>query len=476
MQTKVVIRIVFFALILTVLVLAGMYAFVKLRTGEQVYHTDLFELVPQEHDVVFFTPEPNKLTQTFPKELLPDSSYLSIVDGMRPVFTKSLPGSDKFILSFKKNDGLILYPSTPEQIAEWESLQNKKGFFIYPPVKDNHAEINYTAYLTNDGRFFCFSYHQGVFLASYSKLVLEKALDLFTTGEKAIDNPSFAKAKESISNTSPLRCFFKEQKQWYGFDLTLNKEKQWLNGFIKTSFLQQGKIGRLPEAIANSRLQTQFIPSTTSALVFLDTDTSLFSQPSGIDLLMKRQATGNTSISYYSSIDTLDRYFRTTCFELRNRYAFLKELNALLSASSFTSRNYVWHYKEDYIVYKIYQLPENVRLSGCLGMLSREEDTFFTFYQNNLLISDSEEALLQYWKQVHTRQVLTGEEPLLQPYRSTRSEEANLFVSIAADSTWVHPLAQKEWIPSTFRNRHFGSLFLQFIPGDDVLLYNGFLF
>lgn len=476
MQTKAVIRTVFISLMLSGLVLAGVYAFLKLRTGEQVYHTDVFDLVSDGNELLFHFTRPERLPGNFPRELLPDTTYLPLIADLCHDQTRKLPGAQHLILSFRGKDGLVLYRATPDQIDQWEKNMQLSGFFPFPFMEMRRGDIDYKVSLTADDRFFCYTYHNGAFLGSYSRSLLEDALDMFSSEGNAMNNPSFVQARRSVSKTSFAECYFKEKAQWYGLDLTENKGNVWFSGCLLPGQVSERTYRTAPAQAAHTGLSVEFIPATTSALVFFHTDSIQSDNDSEANALLKKYCTGNAVISYYTSIDTTDTYFRTCCLELNDRYHFLRELKKLLPGSQLASARYVWHRNDDYILYNLYRLPEDFSLSAAMGNFSRKEDAYFTFYKNNLLISDSQEALLQYWKQLHTRHSLPPDAPLLQAYQTDRSEEASLFVIASKEALQRHPLASKELLPQAFSRMTANHVFIQFIVGENLLLYNGRLF
>lgn len=473
MQTKLVIRIVFISLALAALVLAGVYAFLKLRDGEQVYRSDLFELVSEENELLFYFPDTEVLSGDFPTELLPDTSGLRIAISLCQPHVKKLPGTHNLVLSYQEKNGLILYRTTPDQIALWEKQQFETGIFPYPAQKESHNKLSYSVCLTADDRFFCYAYHQGVFAGSYSRSLLQKALLMFSQEKDTTENTSFLQARQSVAKASFAGCLFRKDSLWYTFDIANNKGNVWINGYFRPEACPKHFFESFPPPLQSPEIRTEFIPATTSALFVFNSDSSLFQQEIIPNQLLKKYCPGNATIAYYTSVDTTSQSFRTVCFELNEREAFFKELKALLPDSLPVSTRYVWHKAQDYIVYSLHKLPEYFNLSACLGSFSRAEDCFFTFYKNNLLVSDSQEALLQYWKQLHTLQTMKGDEDWLQSWKNNKSEEAGSFLIARKEAFDQHIPFKNDWASLPFPQLPINDLFLQFIPGEGILLYNG---
>ncbi len=475
MQTKLLIRIIFISIILAGIVWTGIYTFIRLRSNEVVYRMDLFSAIPENSELFFYFPDPQQLKEGFPIKLLPDSTNINMAATLfRTLQATDIQGGNELLLSYAGNDGLIIYRTTPEIVKKWEKEQIASGFFPFLPQKETYKDIEIQTFLTPEDRFFCYAYHQGAFLGSFSRSLLIRSIDELSAPVHIENDPSFKQVKSTSGKTALATCFFRNGN-WFAADITKSGENYWISGCLSPEFCTPAFYQTMNIQVGKLDFQAELIPAQTAAIVYFNTDSTFFRGTHTEDILMGKYGTGNITCCYHFSNDSVTSFYKTTCIQLKDKNAFLKELNDSLPADRLSVEKYIAEPNSDYVLYRIYRLT-SFNMTHSTGIFQEKRDSsFFTFYENNLLVSASTEALQAYWEAIHEKRTFTGH-PLSKAYQESINEDTGVLILTDNKDASVHPLVRNDFIaPYSWWIKNTNGLFLQFIPENGSLFFNGLI-
>ena len=146
------------------------------------------------------------------------------------------------------HEGAVLYKKMA--IEEIEAfLLPLSGGFRRETVRENNTKIHIIT--TNDNRFFCYLYHQGVWIGSLRKRLLDKVIETLKSENTLRDDSLFSHALEGggnkvmanvVFNTDSINYIHNSESQesilcsfphsWVGFDLTQLGNDLWLSGIV----------------------------------------------------------------------------------------------------------------------------------------------------------------------------------------------------------------------------------------------------
>jgi hypothetical protein len=481
MQTKKVLRIIFISIVVGSIIAIGIYAFIKLKFNEEVYHADLFSLVPSENDILFYSHDPQNLPDLFPSILFKDTSCFQMA---KSVYTEcqndaNISGGNEIILSFKDNDDLILYRSTPQKIREWEETRIENQEFLFAPQKELYKNTTILAYLTAENRFFCFAYYQGAFVGSFSKKMIYNVLNTSGAKETVRNSDSFNMLLKISGEKSLASCFFKKNN-WFAFDISYNNGNYWLDGCLLPAYSPKELYETFNLISGGHELNPEIIPGTTSGIIYSNTNyDQLHVNEIKEDSLLLQHATGDVSLIYYT--DSSSYVHKAICVELINQEDFLKELSSCILQNKdqdlylkiINSEDNHPHKKE-----KIFQLHPFVHLTSCLGKIYDKNDwNIFTLYKGYLIIADSKESIENYLSQLKSGHTF-DKNPLYKLYTDNKNTDAVVSVLLNGDEIYKRPTSRKEIIPEYFSNndscRNYET-FIQFHKEDELIYYNAIL-
>lgn len=227
-------------LIAALATLAAVWFFLgNMLKEKETARTDLYTLVAPASDAVLSINRPATFTQyilsrkpereAFASKI-PDI-YLSIIQNNR-----NLPW---LLLSFHPQ-GVVLYAQAGNHLVsqiEKNTLQNTFGAFA--PQKQKRDGITFTYYPDTENRFFGYYQHNGVWVASYSKKLLEKVAHLQQNGQNNL-YPEQERLRKSFDKNAPLNLMIQAdsldlyvslsdstewrlRKYWLGADLFMNE-------------------------------------------------------------------------------------------------------------------------------------------------------------------------------------------------------------------------------------------------------------
>lgn len=448
MQVKNLFKVIFISVLAGSIIAGGVYAFLKIKSGAEVYRADLFALVPTDSDFLFYSRKPEDLPDHLPASLFPDKSCFLLA---RSLYSEcgndvNISGNNEILLSFKGDDGLIFYRATPQDVRAWENERVKKQKFLFSPQKETYKDAAISVYLTAEDRFFCFTHYRGAFIGSFSKSMIYKALNMYEAQETLESNTSFNTAMKISGEKVLASCFFKKE-HWFSFDLSCNNGNYWANGCLLPAYTSAELYRFLNVPAAQHEIDPEVLPETTSGLVFTNTsyDSIAIDKSNRKDSLLLKHATGNISLVYYA--DTNQYSHKAICVELKSDRAFLKDLSSGV-------------------------IPNGNDMH--LKMAGDSNVYVFTFYKQYLLLAHSKESLKIYLDLIQSGRTF-DKNPLYKLYSDNKNADASVSVLLGGSRSLKHPECCREIIPNYFllndKGRDF-CVFVQFDREEELVYYS----
>jgi hypothetical protein len=436
MQVKKLLRAVFVSVAVGSVVAGGVYAYVKLKSNEEVYYADLFGLVPTGSDLLFYSHDAQHLPDHLPVSLLPDERCFLLA---RSLYSEcktdvNISGGNEMLLSFKGRDGLILYRTTPEDVNAWEKERMRKHEFLFSPQKEKYLAANISVYLTADNRFFCFTRHRGAFIGSFSKSLVREALEMYDAEETLRENESFRMALKISGKRALASCFFK-RNDWLSFDISCHDGHYRFAGCLLPGYVSPDvyQFFNLPNG--DHELDPKMIPETTSGLVYINARPNEINEK--MDSLLMRHATGEVSLVYYT--DSINNACKAICVSIEDRDAFLKDL-----------------------------------ASSPVGIYAGDSVEVFTFYGKYLLLAHSKEMLESYLQLITSGRTFDGN-PLYKLYANNRHAAAGVWALLDKRRLLEHPDACRDIVPEYFLQNNGDEDFralIRFSREEELIYYN----
>lgn len=273
-----------FLYLLAVLVLvAGIHAFFRLKSEKEAYETDPFTLIPGNVQGILYIPDSRFVLPANPIFKLFFSGYLqhSKITNLLPFFEKGI------LLSLHPEEALIYIKPDSEEYLQTIDYIFRHAYSSFPPKKEKYKEIEIRIFSGKDNDFFCYAYHKGIFIGSYSKKLLEKALDMFDSRENLYSDPILSAYITSIDPQATMNFFIRKSQlkntsllpiqEWFACDIEI-KEGEWhLNGIIldeDTTCIYSRALRKESEKI----ISKEMIPDGFATFTHLNPDTSFLKE------------------------------------------------------------------------------------------------------------------------------------------------------------------------------------------------------
>ncbi|GBU07200.1 hypothetical protein AwDysgo_05310 [Bacteroidales bacterium] len=270
----------FLVLSLIVLFFWGVFSFIQLKSQEETYNIDIFSLIPKDsYGLMYF--------QSVDKGKMQDKNL--------SVFKSLLPEEKGFEIAKFIEGELIISYHTPLNTLLISKMKNDKfmglhqhGFkHILSTSKPKTILFNkHKIYIQQsvDNLFFCYTFHQGVFLGSYSLKLLYNAIEMFYTKENLRDNIDFNKYAETLEKRAFASVFFIDNSssndsadykfdKWISGDINIEAEgKTSISGMI----INQESILNLKDILVTdgNYFNINDFPADTKSLLFMQKDSS----------------------------------------------------------------------------------------------------------------------------------------------------------------------------------------------------------
>lgn len=200
------------------------YFFGKMEKTKTAVQTDLYTLVAPASEAILGVNRPD----IFAKYILPDSSaWQAFASRIPPVYLsliREYPGLTELLFSFHAQGVLFYTKATEAQVSRMEENFINKKFGSFAPQKQTVGEITFTYYPDTGNRFFGYYQYHGIFVASYSRKLLEEVARIQTKPIRYL-LPEQETIRRSLDRNAPLNLMFESDR--LNLYVTLSDSTEW---------------------------------------------------------------------------------------------------------------------------------------------------------------------------------------------------------------------------------------------------------
>lgn len=431
----------FFTLLGLVIIAAGVVAFMRFRSEAEVYHTDLFSLVPQNSKSFIYFQDSKKLVEeesfiTKLSEFLPEKKSFAIINSLQKegVF-QNMPDGNEMIFSFHPNGTLILSKLVKENFNFLNENILRRGINSFVPKTYTYKGTEVYVCPLGNGDFFCYTYHKGVFLGSYSKKLLDSAIDMYNSGTNLRDNPIFNSYVETISKNVFATFFISEKaidqenkspyipfNNWFAGDISFPDDEICFSGII-LSENENWLFDPFITSENNQPFNPELLPVHASTILWISPDSTFQIQENGKTKLLE------AGICYIEGTDSVN-YENPVIFS-----SIVKD--------TIPDINHPIH------IVEYPEIAENQNIEDADTLFNRLLNTdsvfFFTSYKNYLLRCKDKATINEYIRQLEDT-VIPRHDNRLKHFYKEHEDNKNGFLLLADG----HSIRNCPEITSTF--------------------------
>lgn len=210
--------------------LAVCFFFGIMEKEKTFVQTDLYTLIAPDADAILAVNRPSAFTKAI---LSKPAVYNAFASKIPKVYLSILQesGFSSMLLSFHPQ-GIILYAKASNDQVDQQVIERQ--FSSFSPQKQKKDKVTFTYYSDRENRFFGCYYYNGIWVASYSKKLLEEVANLQTTGIHHLSSEQ-NRIRQTFDTNAPLNIMlqtnllniyvqvdsveWKPENQWIGADL-----------------------------------------------------------------------------------------------------------------------------------------------------------------------------------------------------------------------------------------------------------------
>lgn len=220
-----------------VMALVTILFFKAISKGKLNEEVAFFSLVPPDAHAILAINRP----AVFDRMVLEEASFFDLFASQVPELFLSFIRNERQIQSMLFSfhpQGVVCYMQTGRRDFTFMEKKLRKKYSAYLPLKHMRDGIEYSFYPDTDGRFFGYYVHNGVWVGSYSKKLLENTADLHKQPDILLPD-EMKKILNAFDTNAPLNVLFptKEmnlrvsqgvsdwriEKRWLGADMFINE-------------------------------------------------------------------------------------------------------------------------------------------------------------------------------------------------------------------------------------------------------------
>ncbi len=220
--------------------LAAVWFFLgNMQKEKEVMRTDLYTLVAPASDAILSINRPTAFTKYILSRKPERDAFASEIPDIYLSIIKNNQNLSRLLLSFH-SQGIVFYAQAGNSLGsriEKNTLQ--KAFGTFAPQRQKKEDITFTYYPDAGNRFFGYYQHDGVWVASYSKKLLEEVARI-QRNQQCYLLPDQDRLRKSFDKNAPLNLMVESdsinlyvslsdstewriRKGWLGADLFMNE-------------------------------------------------------------------------------------------------------------------------------------------------------------------------------------------------------------------------------------------------------------
>lgn len=159
--------------------LAAVWFFLgKMQKKKEIMRTDLYALVAPASDAILSVNRPSAFSKYILSRQAEYDAFASRIPAIYLSVIRNNPDLPPLLLSFHPQ-GVVLYAQAEnDAISHIEKNTLQKAFGAFAPQKQTKNGITFTYYPDTGNRFFGYYQHNGIWVASYSKKLLEEVAQI----------------------------------------------------------------------------------------------------------------------------------------------------------------------------------------------------------------------------------------------------------------------------------------------------------
>ena len=178
---------IFGIIIIALAIYGGIYAYFQLKTIENIQNTDIFEAIPVNPDMMLIIHSPKQLIETWNafyrfSDLLPEKESLSVVDaiGKAQVCSEQCIDKETLIMSYYPEGTLLFLRMKRRDFDYMERKFFSANLSVFAPKEEIYKDTKIYIRATCSEDFFCYTLYNNIFIGSFEKRLVHRAIDAFT--------------------------------------------------------------------------------------------------------------------------------------------------------------------------------------------------------------------------------------------------------------------------------------------------------
>ena len=231
-------------IVIALAIYGGIYAWFQIKAVEDIHQTDIYEAVPANPSMMLIVHKPELLPEVWNvcckfSNFLPEEKSLTVVNAIAKSQICSEQCIDKEPLAISYYpEGTLLFSRM--KLKDFEYLEKK--FFKanlsgFAPKKEVYKEAEINIKATNDESFFCYTLYHNIFIGSFEKKLIYKAIDAYARQSCLKNDSTFKETIVSFDkfDKNSLAGLYLNEPQKYLIFRELNSDtlNRWLTGDIK---------------------------------------------------------------------------------------------------------------------------------------------------------------------------------------------------------------------------------------------------
>ncbi len=202
---KLILKTIFGIIIIALAIYGGVYAWFQIKAIEDIQNTDIYEAVPANPDMMLLVHKPMQLPEVWNicnkfSNFLPEEKSLVVVDaiGKSQICSEQCIDKEPLAISYYPEGTLLFLKMKRKDFEYMEKKFFKTNLSGFASKKEiyNNTEIYIKA--TNDESFFCYTLYHNIFIGSFEKRLIYKAIDTYNRQSGLKNDSTFGKTLASF--------------------------------------------------------------------------------------------------------------------------------------------------------------------------------------------------------------------------------------------------------------------------------------
>ena len=241
---KQILKFIFGIIVIALAIYGGIFAWFQIKAIEDIHQTDIYKAIPATPDMMLIVHKPAQLPEVWNvgssfSNLLPEEKSLMVIDaiGKSQICSERCIDKEPLAICYYPEGTLLFSKMKRKDFDYMERKFFRANLSGFAPKKEMYKNAEIRIKATNGEDFFCYTLFHNIFIGSFKKGLVYKAIDAYIQQSGLRNDSTSEKTMSAFDNfdqNTLAGLYLKDMHKSFIFkELASDTLNHWLTGDIR---------------------------------------------------------------------------------------------------------------------------------------------------------------------------------------------------------------------------------------------------